>query len=364
LSRADSAQFAMDFITQTLLGSVAAQATMTKRLGRLAALIGASGGALPDYDVLLRPLADPALPFELHRHFTHSLVFIPFGAAIAAAPFLISARLREKVGSVYLASLIGIATHGALDNLTSYGTHLLWPFVSHRTSWDAMSIIDPIFTVVLIVGLIAALSFKSMRAAQLALALCLSYIGFGFVQHARAAAVQRDLAASRDHEIERGRVLPTIGNVILWRSVYERDGRLYADAIRIPPLGSPTVRKGSSVPRFTAADLPVNFDDPRRVRDVLERFDAFATGFTASLPESSPAMTVVGDMRFSMDTAGFEPIWGVEIAAADPIQPLRWVMMRFDDRAGEAMLGRLWNELIGPGVGSVTVDSVAAPRPD
>ena len=32
---------------------------------------------------LLTPLADPALPFELHRHFTHSLVFIPVGAALA-----------------------------------------------------------------------------------------------------------------------------------------------------------------------------------------------------------------------------------------------------------------------------------------
>jgi inner membrane protein len=364
LSRADPAHLAMDFITQTLLGSVAAQATMMQRLGRVAALVGASAGALPDYDVLLRPLADPALPFELHRHFTHSLVFIPFGAAIAAAPFLLSSRLREKVGSVYLASLIGIATHGVLDNLTSYGTHLLWPFVSHRTSWDAMSIIDPIFTIVLVVGLIAALSFKSMRTAQVALVLCVCYIGFGLVQHARAAAVQRDLAAARGHVIERGRVLPTIGNVILWRSVYARDGRLYADAIRVPPFGSPTVREGTCVPRFTADDLPADLDDPRRVRNVLERFDAFATGFTASIPESPPGTLIVGDVRFSMDTAGFEPIWGVEIIAADPIEPLRWVMMRFDDRAREAMLGRLWNELIGPGVGSVTVESIAAPTSD
>ncbi len=77
----------MDPLTQSLLGGVAAQAVFTGRLGRVAVLLGAVGGELADIDVVLGGLADPALPFQWHRHFTHSLIFIPIGGLLAAAPF-------------------------------------------------------------------------------------------------------------------------------------------------------------------------------------------------------------------------------------------------------------------------------------
>jgi inner membrane protein len=364
LSRARSDTHTVDFLTQTLLGAVAAQATMTRRLGRAAALVGAAGGALPDFDVLLRPLADPALPYELHRHFTHAFAFVPVGAALAAAPFMIFRRFRERAGAVYIASLVGIATHGPLDNLTSYGTHLFWPFLAHRTAWDAMSIIDPVFTIVLLLGVVAALAFRSIRSAQIALALGVCYIGFGFAQHARAAAVQRELAAMRGHEPVRARVMPTIGSVILWRSVYECDGRLFADAIRLPPLGSSAVRQGASIDRFDPDDLPETLDDPQRARLLYRRFNAFATGFTASVPGAPPGTILVGDVRFSVDTAGFDPIWGLRIAPADPDAPVRWTVMRFDDRTRQVMLSRLWSDLVGRGVGPATLEPLPAERVD
>jgi inner membrane protein len=338
----------VDFITQTFLGAVAAQATMTGRLGRSALLFGALGGALPDFDSLLRPLADPALPFELHRHFTHSLLFIPIGGALAAAPFMLRRAWREKAGLVYLAATIGCATHGLLDNLTSYGTHLYWPFIAHRTAWDAMSIIDPIFTGLLIVGALLSLAIGHARPAIAAFALCLLYVIFGFIQHERAMSVQEQLAAQRGHERVRGRVMPTLGNLIVWRSVYEHDGRLWADAIRLPAFDAPLARTGESVRLFAVDDLPPAAGEhaAARLRDVYVRFSAFADDYTAVMEDDTSGGLVVGDVRYSMDTAGFDAIWGLRIMPSDPLEPARFTGHGPPDREGA--LRDLWYDLIAP----------------
>ena len=74
----------MDPLTQATLGAAAAQVSKPKRFVA-ATLVGAVGGALPDVDILIRSSSDPLLSLEYHRHFTHSLAFIPIGGAIAAA---------------------------------------------------------------------------------------------------------------------------------------------------------------------------------------------------------------------------------------------------------------------------------------
>ncbi|WP_019218287.1 metal-dependent hydrolase [Legionella tunisiensis] len=51
-----------------------------------------------------------------------------------------------------MAALIGYATHGLLDACTNYGTVLFWPFSERRVYWDLISIIDPFFTVPLVLG--------------------------------------------------------------------------------------------------------------------------------------------------------------------------------------------------------------------
>jgi inner membrane protein len=338
----------VDFITQTLLGGVAAQATMTGKLGRSAFLFGALGGALPDFDSFLRPLADPALPFELHRHFTHSLLFIPIGGALAAAPFMLRRPWREKAGLVLAAATIGCATHGLLDNLTSYGTHLYWPFIAHRTAWDAMSIIDPIFTGLLIVGGFLSLIIGHLRPALAAFVLCLLYIGFGLIQHGRAMSVQEQLATERGHERVRGRVMPTLGNLIVWRSVYEHDGHLHADAIRLPAFDSPRAKKGESVPLFTVDDLPPAAGEyaDARLRDVFVRFSAFADEYTAVMEGDPSGGLLVGDVRYSLVTEGFDPIWGLRLAPLDPFEPARFTGHGPPEREGA--LRNLWYDLIAP----------------
>ena len=133
----------MDILTQGVIGAVAAQALARAEHQRRAALAGGLGGLLPDADVFIRSAADPLLSLEYHRHFTHSLAFVPVGAAIAGTLAWLLLRCRLPWAALFLPALIGFATHGLLDASTSYGTRLLWPLSDERVAWNVISIIDP-----------------------------------------------------------------------------------------------------------------------------------------------------------------------------------------------------------------------------
>ena len=77
----------MDVITQGLLGGVLAQSAANRNEKKWATLAGVASGLVADADVLIYSSSDPLLNIEYHRHFSHALVFIPFGAAIG--PFYV-----------------------------------------------------------------------------------------------------------------------------------------------------------------------------------------------------------------------------------------------------------------------------------
>lgn len=361
----------MDPITHTTLGALAAYAVIGRRLGRSprmgeeptgsprgagALLFGAAGGALPDVDVFWGSLADPALPWEHHRHFTHALAFIPVGGLLAAAPLLLLfRRYRPQAGLAYLAATIGCATHGVNDTLTSYGTFLYWPFVNARVSWDLISIIDPLFTLTLILGILFGLLFASARPARLAMSLAILYLGIAFVQQQRVLGVQRELALERGHTIERGRAMPTMGNIVIWRSLYQAEGQLHADAVYASPFGRVRVQRGDSVEVLTLAEITRLVPDERspqheRVEHVFVGFRDFADGYVAWASLAADGGGAVGDMRYSLRTEGFAPLWGIAIEPRRGLEPVRWVNLRSPDgeTRGEA-IRRLWRDLWSPG---------------
>ena len=311
----------MDPLTQGLIGAAAAQALFARRLGRTAWIAGAMGGVLPDADVLIRSSADPLLAIEYHRQFTHSLAFIPFGGALAALPLMARAGNRQRWSLVLFAAVAGYATHGLLDACTTYGTQLLWPFSRARVAWDAISIIDPIFTLVLLVGVVLSARKKSSLPALVSLLVCLAYVGVGVVQRDRAANAQRMLAEERGHAIVRGDVFPTIGNHIVWRSLYQSGDQLHADRIRVPWWGAVSYRRGTRVDLLVAGDLPPAVRENARMMRDFERFHWFSDGWIARAPGDPE---VIGDVRYSLRTDGFDPIWGIRF---DPGErpPTEWV---------------------------------------
>lgn len=333
----------MDPVSQAVVGAAAAQVATTGRLGKLAFACGAVGGLLPDIDVVIRSAADPLLAVEMHRHFTHSLLLVPVGGAIAALPFLLSRDNRRRAGAILAACTLGYASHAPLDVLTSYGTVWWWPFSRARLELDWMSIVDPLFTIPLLVLTLLAMVRTSRRLAGVAVLFALAYIGLGAALHHKALAVQRSLADARGHTIERGRAMPTLGNVLVWRSVYIAGGEIHADAIRVTPFAAPAVVEGERVALLSEPPGDVTPDRElaaRLARDFV-RFAWFADGFVARDPADPSAL---GDMRYSLATEGFEPLWGVRFHTDGRTVPVEWAELM---RHRESGFVELWQLVTG-----------------
>jgi inner membrane protein len=339
----------VDPLTHALVGAATARAVMRGRPpsrpgargATLLLLAGAFGALLPDIDRVIHSPSDPLLHIEFHRHFTHALAFIPVGGALATLPWMVARSLRPHWRAVLLAATLGYATHGLLDASTTYGTLLLWPFSDRRVAWTWISIVDPVFTLVLLAGV--AIAWRERRgraAAALTLVLCLTYLGVGAWQRDRASAVQRQVARARGHDPVRAAVFPGFANQIIWRSIYEADGTLYLDRLRVPWAGTPTWSAGSSVARVAASDLrPPAHASPRVQRD-LRRFQWFADGWVA---RSALDPSVIGDARYSLAPDRFEPVWGVRVTP-DQDPPLEWV----DHSRGRRVDLRVWrDEVLG-----------------
>ena len=331
----------MDPVTHALLGAAAARVAVARPLGRAAWLPGAVGALLPDADALIRSQADPLLYAEYHRHFTHALLFVPAGGAIAALPWLLSPRTRRRWAWFLAAATIGYATHGPLDASTTYGTLLLWPFSSERIAWNAIAIVDPLFTLVLLAGVGWAAWRRSVRPAAAALLACAVYLGMGVVQRDRAMHAQAWIAAARGHAVTRGAVFPGFGTNMVWRSLYLSGETFYMDRIRVSWTGAATWRPGSQVNRLRAPEAATPWAvDARLTRDFW-RFHWFADGWVARAPADPE---VIGDARYSSSLERFEPVWGIRLADDGAPAPLACV-----DRSRERRVDvrALWDELRG-----------------
>lgn len=299
---------------------------------------GAVGALVPDADALIRSASDPLLYAEFHRHFTHSLAFIPLGGAIAALPWLLRARHRPQRRAFLLAATAGYATHGLLDACTTWGTRLYWPFLETRVAWNAISIVDPLFTLILVLGVFAAAWRDRAGAAAAALVLCAVYLGAGAVQHTRARDAQAAIAAARGHEVTRAAVFPGFTTNLVWRSLYEVNGTFVVDRIRVPWWGGATWSPGYTHPAATPETWDeASRDHPRVARD-LARFSRFTLGWVALGQDGE---TTFGDARYSGSPTTYAPVWGVRLTGGDP--PVAWVDRSRERRVdGRALLAEVF----------------------
>lgn len=331
----------MDPVTHALLGSATARVALARPLGRAAFLPGAAGALLPDVDALIRSSADPLLYAEFHRHFTHALAFIPIGGALAALPWLLARRTRPHWKAYLGAATAGYATHGLLDASTTYGTLLFWPFADTRVAWNAISIVDPVFTLVLVLGVALALWRRTMTPAIAALLVCAASLTIGVVQRDRAFDAQRRIAAARGHDRARGAVFPGFGNNLVWRSLYRSGDTQYMDRIRVPWFGNASWSPGPQVSLLRAEELPLEVRTDVRLRRDFARFERFANGWVARAPAEPD---IIGDARYSSAVEQFVPVWGIRLTPGAADEPVEWVdrsrQRRVDPRA-------LWTELRG-----------------
>lgn len=320
----------MDLFTQGLLGSSMAQSGAKHEETRIAAGIGFFAGVIADADILIQSENDPLLNIEFHRHFTHSIFFVPLGALVASAILWLFLRKRLPFKRIYLFAFLGYCLSGVLDAFTSYGTHLFWPLTDSRTALNIISVIDPVFTLILLVAVIFAFKKYTPNAARIGLLFAGIYLSFGSMQLQRVEQVAETLAAERGHHIERLVAKPTLGNLVLWRSIYQSDGHLHVDAIRIGPFSDARVYPGDSVELFDLArdmhDLPA----ASILAGDIERFTMFSDGLVALWPEQSEVLV---DVRYSNLPMTLSPLWGIEMDITQPDQHAKYTLYR--DASGE-----------------------------
>ena len=217
----------MDSVTQAALGAAIGGAIAPAGQRRKALLAGAALGTLPDLDVLI-DYGDAVANFTYHRGFSHSLFVLP--------PFAVLLWLALKrwwapvrgAPSRWLA-IIGLAliTHPLLDAHTAYGTQLLWPLTVPPTMWATLFIIDPLFTLPLLIGIIfvAARPARpwSARVIRSCVLLSTLYLGWSWIAQSIVADHAEEALAARDLRGAPVFVVPTPFNTVLWRIVVQTE---------------------------------------------------------------------------------------------------------------------------------------------
>lgn len=333
----------MDPITQGALGAAASQSFSRGSSIRVATVLGVAGGMAPDLDVLIRSSTDPLLALEYHRQFTHSLIFIPLGALLCAA--VIHLIYAKKVFSFWVSygfCFAGYATHALLDACTTYGTLLLWPFSEARISWNVVSVVDPLFTVPALCLILLAVIRSSRKYTHCAIVWMIGYLLVGVVQNNRAADAAEQLAFSRGHTPINLGVKPSFANLLVWKSVYEYQGRYYVDAVRV--VGESRVITGSSTQKLALAKHFSWLDLASQQAKDIERFRWFSNGYLG-LDPNNPARII--DIRYSLLPNEMTGMWGISISPeAAPDQHASYTTAR--PQGGEAWqkVQQLWSMVV------------------
>jgi inner membrane protein len=217
----------VDSLTQLTLGAAVGEATLGRRVGRAAALWGAALGTLPDLDVFANPFLTDVEALWVHRGLTHSLVFM---LALTPVGGWLLHRLHPDGSRGRWAALtfLALATHVFIDCLTSYGTQVFFPFDRTPVILGTIFVIDPLYTVPLLGGLVAALRYdradrrrRFLNTAGLVVSSLYLLVTVGNKMH--VGRVMDAALARAGIDAERTFTRPTPFNNVLWTGLAETD---------------------------------------------------------------------------------------------------------------------------------------------
>jgi inner membrane protein len=286
----------MDTVTHGIAGSVFARAVTERPAARAALLLGMVAAMLPDLDFLFT-FGERMEYLRTHRGWTHSFIWLPL---IALGIALIGRRLfpHARLAVLWLFSAIGLASHIVFDWITSFGTMFLIPLSRHRFALDWVFILDPIFTGIVAIALLAAVVFRprGRLIARIGAGTLLAYLAFCAVLHARALAIWK--AIDRPPAGTRVAALPQFLSPFRWLGLAEHEQEIHAAFFDIGPFA-----RGDGSPR-----------PPTRISEI---WDSLAEGYPPPgrvrirkwrKPPPSPQLErtlQLPDVRIYMDFARF-----------------------------------------------------------
>lgn len=329
----------MDSVTQAALGAVIAGAVSPAGHRRKALVAGAALGTLPDLDVFI-DFGGAVENFTYHRGFSHSLfVLAPFAVLLWLALRRWWSPVREAPARWLLAIALVLLTHPLLDAHTAYGTQIFWPLSVPPTMWATLFIIDPLFTLPLLVGVVigALIPAKRWTSGSLRALLLLStvYLGWSWLAQSVVRHNVNDSLVAMELEDAPVFLTPTPFNTLLWRAVVlTEDGYLEG-------FDSLLVNEGR-------IQFGVFESDNRSLREAsnvwaVERLRWFSQDFVKA--------RVVNDRLLLSDLRmGQEPIYvfthAVAVRGNPHWQPIRTELLpvSFEDRALSEIWNRIWSE--------------------
>lgn len=292
----------MDLITQGILGAAIGQAGFQPKLGRKALAYGALVGMLPDADVFVRFSTDMCAEMLHHRGLTHSLFFAPFVSPILAY-FFNKIHKSENFSAWLWLCFWALITHPLLDVFTVYGTQLLAPFSDHRFSFCAIPIIDPIYSVPLLLSVVIGFFIKKnlkisqiIAAIMLLLTTCYLFLGIAI----------RDKAIDFVHSQEQCSAKRIEAFTTIFSIFYRK---VVIDEIQTVRIGFLNMLNPKPITWhvFEKADVPDNVLSKREV----EIFYWFSDKWILPIHEGNTLL--IRDVRFGADEKNILGYWGLAI---------------------------------------------------
>lgn len=267
----------MDSLTQIVLGAAVGEVFLGKKIGNKAMLWGAIAGTIPDLDVYQSLFYDKLTANELHRGFSHSIlfsiIFAPILAwlvkqkekttlatlliiilgypLISAGNLLVQAILviillalliivyRHKFDTGHLANqkdwtrlmFWSLITHPILDCHTTWGTQLLWP-LKVKLAWNNIFVLDPLYTVPLLILVTIAMFYSRQSSTRKwlvisGISISSLYIIWSLGVKWHTYTIFEKNLANQGIEYSRLTTVPTPFNTFLWSGTADSDSFYY-----------------------------------------------------------------------------------------------------------------------------------------
>ncbi|MGJ8593789.1 MAG: metal-dependent hydrolase [Aquaticitalea sp.] len=331
----------MDSLTQIVLGAAVGEAVLGKKIGNKAMLYGAIAGTIPDLDVFASYFTDTVTALEIHRGFTHSIIFSLVFAPVCGWIVSRYETLSAFKGWTWL-FFWAFLTHPILDSYTTWGTQLFWP-LDIRLAFKSIFVIDPLYTVPFLVFLILAMfqhRTSNRRRVYNNLGLIISSCYLTFTLLLKWAAYTKFETALKDQSIGYDKIdtRPSPLNTILWNANVEtKDSYLLGDYsfFDSQPIAFDRYKKNHELL------------DRYRTNENVQRMITISEGWYTLIERED--RLYYNELRFgllSMDKGSQKFVFQYEIVE-DSDGNVRFIEQKKDQRDGKKLLLGLWERIKG-----------------
>lgn len=266
----------MDSITQIVLGAAVGEFVLGRKVGNKAMLWGAIAGTIPDLDVYQSLIFDTLRANELHRGFSHSILFSVIFAPILAwlvshkekwtlallipiilgFPLISISNIAVKLGLMGVIGVIlyftlknnytpsnasqkewrnlmfwSLITHPLLDCHTTWGTQLFWP-LPYKLAWNNIFVVDPLYTVPFLLCVTAAMFYARESKTRkwlnyTGIVLSTTYMLWSLGVKWYTYRIFEDNLEAKGIIYSRLTTVPTPANTFLWSATADGDSVLY-----------------------------------------------------------------------------------------------------------------------------------------